>query len=346
MQKKLYNAGELPICVIWLLNRKHHIQSTYMKTISVKQVAAALDITTRAVIYRLEKNQLRGTQSPNAFGKQEWRVYPTKEIVEGLKRNSATVEQARKEAVDNNEFDFSPEDIEIVEAEARYDGSTEAREEGNQERSTETPENPTGSYGEPPDWQTMARETAKSMAEELVRPLGEIIKQQQKLLAEQQEQLVQRDLLIEDKNRQLKLLPDFQKEAEQQRQEAETKELEAIALAKQIVAMKEQDKEKALEVERLTKLETEILPTMERHLEQERIEKERALSEAKTQITALETSKHEAEKAKAKLEQSLLLEITRLKEDKEAQSQAVQDKFLALTEKLDKLDKPWWKKLF
>ncbi|MBA4073481.1 MAG: hypothetical protein C0508_00485 [Cyanobacteria bacterium PR.023] len=316
-----------------------------MKTISVKQVATALDITPRAVIYRLEKNQLRGTQSPNAFGKKEWRVYPTKEIVEGLKRNSGTVEQARKEAIDTSEFDFSPEDIEIVEASAIYEGSTEASAERNPDGSTEMPEEMVGSYREPADWQVMARETAKSMAEELVRPLGEIIKQQQERLAEQQEQLVQRDLLIEDKNRQLKLLPDFQKEAEQRRREAETKELEAIALAKQIEAMKELGREKALEAERLSKLETETLPSLERQLEQERLEKERTVAEALTQITALELSKREAEEARIKLEESLLLEIARLKEDKDEQSKAVQDKFLALTEKLDKLDKPWWKKL-
>lgn len=83
-------------------------------------------------------------------------------------------------------------------------------------------------------------------------------------MAEQQEQLTQGNLLIEDKNRQLKLLPDFQKEAEQRRQEAETKELEATALAKQIEAMKDRDREKAVEIERLAKLETETLPTLER----------------------------------------------------------------------------------
>jgi len=62
------------------------------------------------------------------------------------------------------------------------------------------------------------------------------------------------------------------------------------------------------------------LPTLERRVEQERLEKERALAEAMTQIA-------------------------RLKKDKDEQSKAVQDKLLTLTEKLDKLDKPWWKKL-
>lgn len=116
-------------------------------------------------------------------------------------------------------------------------------------------------------------------------------------------------------------------------------------MAKQIEAMKEQDREKAVEVERLGKLETETLPTLERQLEQERLLKERTLAEAMTQIATLEQSKREAEEARIKLQESLLLEIARLKEDKDEQSKAVQDKFMALTEKLDKLDKPWWKKL-
>lgn len=317
-----------------------------MKTISVKQVATALDITPRAVIYRLEKGQLRGTQSPNAFGKQEWRVYPTKEIVEGLKRNSGNIEQARKEASSVDEFDFSPEDIEVVEASAIYEGSTEGSAEGNSSGSREIGEETVGFSGKPPDWQSMARETAKSMAEELVRPLGEIIKQQQERLAEQQEQLIKRDLLIEEKNRQLKLLPDFQKEAEERRREAETRELEAIALAKQIEAMRELGLQKALEAERLARLEQETLPTLERHLEQERLDKERAVADAKKEIAALEVSKRQAEEARAELEKSLLAEIARLKEDKDKQSKAVEDKFMALSEKLEKLDTPWWKKVF
>lgn len=153
-------------------------------------------------------------------------------------------------------------------------------------------------------------------------------------------QFIQRDLLIEDKSRQLKPLPDFQKEAEQRRQEAETKELEAIALAKQIEAMKKRDREKVVEVERLAQLETVTVPTLERQLEQERLDKGRAVAEAMTQIATLEQSKREAEEARIKLQESLLLEIARLKEDKDEQSKALQDKFLALT---DKLDKPWWK---
>lgn len=52
------------------------------------------------------------------------------------------------------------------------------------------------------------------MAEELVRPLGETLKQQQERMAEQEEQLIQRYPLISNKNRQLKLIHDSPKEAE------------------------------------------------------------------------------------------------------------------------------------
>lgn len=214
-----------------------------MKTISVKQVATALDITPRAVIYRLEKKQLRGTQSPNAFGKQEWRVYPTKEIIEGLKRNAASVEKARREASDSGDFDFSPEDIDVVEAETIQDGSSEM--------GTETTEFDAAPDGEPRDWQYMARETMKSMAEELVKPLGEIIKQQQDRLAEQQDQLVKQDRLIEDKERQLRLLPDLKKQAEEEHKAAELRALEVEALKKQISAIEEENQSLKATVEQM-----------------------------------------------------------------------------------------------
>jgi ParB-like chromosome segregation protein Spo0J len=54
---------------------------------------------------------------------------------------------------------------------------------------------------------------------------------------------------------------------------AEAKELEAIALIKQIEAMKVMAAEKAADLARLNQLETETLPSLERQLEQERLQK-------------------------------------------------------------------------
>jgi hypothetical protein len=160
-----------------------------MKTISVKQVATALDITPRAVIYRLEKKALRGTQSPNSFGKPEWRVYPTKEIIEGLKSKSASIEQARKEAPDNNDFDFSPEDIAVAEADVISEGSSEGRKEGNSEAHDEA--------SEPRAWVFENKENVSTVANDLWKELeskylAKLLEQQTEIGSLQQE-IRQRD---------------------------------------------------------------------------------------------------------------------------------------------------------
>jgi hypothetical protein len=56
---------------------------------------------------------------------------------------------------------------------------------------------------------------------------------------------------LEDKDRQLRLLPDFQKQAEDGRQAAELKELEALALRKQVEALETARIEAEEEVQRL-----------------------------------------------------------------------------------------------
>lgn len=295
-----------------------------MKTLSVKQVAEALGVGTRAIIKRLDKKQLKGTRRVNKFGTEEWWIYPNNEI-------KAALEKAGRIDILGPQESYT--DADIVELDEELIAPDE--DEPGEDEPESIPLNPGG-------WTNEVRSSTQDMAEGvwnniIGRFLGEL-KERDQLIGEMRGELA-------DKDRQLKLLPDFQKEAEHRRQEAENKELEAIALAKQIEAMKQLDQENVLKVERLAKLEAETLPTLQRHLEQERQEKERTAAEALTQIVALETSKREAEEARTKLEESLLLEIARLKEDKEEQSKAVQDKFLALTEKLDKLDKPWWKKL-
>lgn len=188
-----------------------------MKTISVKQVAEALELTTRAVVYRLEKGQLKGTQQPNAFGKQEWRVYPTKEIIEGLKKRQGSEIKSDGETGDES-LNFSPDGTDIVDADQVVEneqniGSPEGVHEQNQA-----------------SWREVAKETLKGLAEELVRPLGETIRAQQDLLAE-------KDRIIAEKDQQLKLLPDYQKQADEERQAAQLRALEVNALKKQIEAL-------------------------------------------------------------------------------------------------------------
>ena len=191
-----------------------------MKTISVKQVAEALNLTTRAVVYRLEKGQLKGTQTPNAFGKAEWRVYPTKEIAEGLRK--AQGGSSKENSIGDQALNFSPEAVDIIDAaEIEFEQSKE---------STEDLEN---------SWREQARDTLKGLAEELVRPLVETVRAQQELLAE-------KERIIQEKDLKLRLLPDFQKQAEEERKAAELKELEIEALKKQISAV-ERERQSAQE---------------------------------------------------------------------------------------------------
>ncbi len=226
-----------------------------MRTISVKEAAAALGLTERAIIYRLDKGALKGTQSPNAFGKPQWRVYPTKEIAEGLKRLNMEPELE----LSNDQLNFEPTSdefpIDVTEAQVYEDTLP-----GTAETSVDTKEQP-GSG----DWQELARDTLKGLAEELVKPLGEMIRSQQELINYQREIITEKDLLIEDKERQLKLLPDVEKRAEKERDEAETQRkaahlatLETEALKKQIEALEKERQEQDEKLLQVSGLEDQV----------------------------------------------------------------------------------------
>ena len=183
-----------------------------MKTISVRQAAIALGITPRAVSYRLEKGQLKGTLSKNeATGVPEWRIYPNKDILSGL--SQADIDDATATTID-----FDPNDV--IEAESIDDTA-----------------------GSDTTQQSEARPGAvdfQMIVEQCVRPLVEEVKAQALALAE-------KDRIIEDQSRQLRLLPDFQKRAEdekaraeEERKAAELRALEIEALNKQVAAMEEE----------------------------------------------------------------------------------------------------------
>ncbi len=70
-----------------------------MKTLTVKEVAQTLGITTRAVIQRLSKGQLKGTRKTNQYGIQEWLVYPNKEITQLSQSNNKQIEINNAEEV-------------------------------------------------------------------------------------------------------------------------------------------------------------------------------------------------------------------------------------------------------
>jgi DNA repair exonuclease SbcCD ATPase subunit len=260
----------------------------------------------------LATNELKGKRVNNQYGVSEWRVWPNRDIEEKAKAIGLFDELNSDSPSEQFQGGDSSAvlEAEMVEVDGAY---------------FEEAQSPV---------MTIIREMSQQFAEQLSK---------EKQLNFQ----LQREL--EDKDRQLKLLPDFQKQAEERRLEAESKELEAIALTKQIAAMKEQADEAAVDVVRLSRLETEVLPTLERQLDEERLQNARELTEATAKLCALENAKQEAEEAKVKLEASLQGEIARLREEKEDQAKVIETKFDALNQKLEALQKPqtsWWKKFF
>lgn len=188
-----------------------------MRTLSVKEVADALGMTKRGVMYRLDGGKLKGTLVQNSHGQEEWRIYPNKEIMSALQA------KAGKQEVHLN---FSPDDI--VDSLVIEDGETVDDPEEHVEVEG----------GRSKDFDKMLemfREqfAPELVAEKLMRPLVEKLEAQQELLFNQRQELA-------DKDRQLKLLPDLQRQAEHRAQERDLLHVENQALKKQVDAMKEQ----------------------------------------------------------------------------------------------------------
>lgn len=232
-----------------------------MRTVTVKEAADALGLTTRAITSRLAKGDLKGTQKTNAYGVKEWRIYPTKEIAQKLKLDLES---------DVAENDFPPME-ETVDAETIFEEVQESQHQ---------------------TWVEEERSRLRLLAEEMMKPLVETIRAQEQQLQEQ--------------GRQLKLLPDFQKQAEDERRAAHLKAVEAAALEKQIDALK---------------------------AEKEESEK------VKEQVAILEQTLEEKERAKN-------AEIEALTAEKDAQLKAVEEQLAALSQTVQDLKKPWWQKLF
>lgn len=246
----------------------HHIWSVLVRTVSVKEVAAALGVTPRAIIYKLEKGDLKGVRTPNPYGVNEWRIYPNKEIVEKLKAVSGSKGQAS-----GQELNFEPgevvdavttesvpavttESLPAVPAESVDAAITESAPELAKEKDTDS------------DiiWMREGATSAevpgafRAMIQECVRPLVERLEVQAQALSE-------KDRIIEEQSRQLRLLPDYEK----MQRDVELKAYEAEALKKQLAAIEEE----------------------KQRIEQERVSAEEAASEANSKLQSTEALKAE-----------------------------------------------------
>lgn len=272
-----------------------------MRTLTVKEAAQALGVSVRTVQHRLSTGELKGKRTPNQYGVSEWRVWPNKEIMERLSPGKTF-----------EELDFSAptEEFQGGDSSAVVDA--------------EAVESPREDVDEP-SLRTIVRELTQQFSEQLSR--------EKSIVAQ-----LQRDL--EDKDRQLKLLPDFQKQAEDQRKEAELKELESIALRKQVEALKSEEESQKAEIARLAKLEAEVVPSLAAQTEANEAELAKLQSD-------LEIAQKDRE-AKEEQARALEAENEKLKEKaKEATLSAAKLEQLEKEIQLLKQPKPsFWKKLF
>lgn len=293
-----------------------------MKTITVREAAHALNLTKRAVMYRLDGGKLKGIRVKTSHGLEEWRIYPNKEILEGLQRlaqsnpiNEPLRDPLTEEEIDAEEVDF--EDESIVDDQR---------------------------------WQDTERDRIKIIAEEFMKPLLERIDNQSRALMQKEQELL---------TLKVKLLPDLEKRAEEERKTAELKQMEIAALNKQIESLKEASSntestishlEKAAQETdflrvRKTELES-IVPELEGKLEKETSERRRLESELESVVPELQEKLDQEAAERLRLENELKSTVPELQEklDKEAAER------LKLETELKKLQeesqKPWWKKLF
>jgi chromosome segregation ATPase len=310
-----------------------------MKTLSVKQVAECLGVSPRAVIKRLNNQQLKGTRRPNKFGVEEWWVYPNKEI------RSALEAAGKSDILSGEELASDAEIVDVFTE--NFSPDQDESDNDQSDISDQTTEDMKGA--------------ANGVAEELWNNIiGKFVGQ----LQERDQLIGEMRSEIAEKDRQLKLLPDLQKAAEKERQEAQLRALESEALKKQISALQEQvehripaDVEKQLREEKEAK-EAE-LASLQVELEKERKDKEKELSAVQAQLAAIEEYKKIAEESKARLDQlqktleeqtqrqeaekaAALEEVKRLQEEKSNETAAIREELAALSKKLEKPQQTSW----
>jgi hypothetical protein len=176
--------------------------------LSVKEAAELLRLDERSVRERLINGQLKGEKKQIGL-RDKWFVY-TGSIEAALSKQQGAF------AGDPIAFSDVTVDAEPAEEIDSPEGDTE-------------PSNQSEDAG----WLEANRDKVRALAEEIVKPLMEKIETQAEVIFEQKH-------IIGDQERQLRLLPDLQKQAEQRAKDVELRHVENEALKKQIAALQEQ----------------------------------------------------------------------------------------------------------
>ncbi len=273
-----------------------------MRTLSVREVANALGLTKRAVMYRIEAGKLKGTRITNAHGLDEWRIYANKEIIEAL-----GPVRSDEQKIEQQSLNFEPEDETVEAEEITYSESGRSSDD---------------------------LERLAFLAQKLISPLTARLEEQAVALREQ-------ETVIEEQKRQLRLLPDLEKRAEEERKAAELKALEVEALHKQVGAL-ESERKSIQETEQQTNRELETVKAQLQELQNERTEADRA----RQKVEELEQIVARLKEEDIARQERALKELELLKEQKEDHARAIQEQLGAMQTELKKMKEPWWKKLF
>ncbi len=315
-----------------------------MKTIPVKEVAEALGISARGVLYRREKGHLKGVLVKNDRGVDEYRIYPTKEIIEGLRKLGSSLVASNEAMADFEVVDQTvvPEEDKVLDSTYGEDDIVDA-----------TPITPRKELSE--DNKNAANAVVDQLWNGIIERFTEKLAEKDQLIGEMRAD-------IADKDRRLLLLPDHEAikrkaeeeankiadierdkaeaarkkaeeerlRAEQERKNAEAKELESEALKKQIIALQAEQQEAEQAKKKIDELEQALTENQR---------------QAQEEIERLKDEKDAHAKA---IEELRAADEAKLAE-KEAQAAAIQEQLQALSATVEELKKPkpsWWKKWF
>ncbi len=334
-----------------------------MKTIPVKEVAEALGISARGVLYRREKGHLKGVLVKNDRGVDEYRIYPTKEIIEGLRKIGSPLVASNEAVAEFEVVDQSvvPEEDKVLDSTFGEDDIVDA-----------TPTSPRKGLTE--DNQIAANAVADQLWNGIIERFTEKLAAKDQLIGEMRADIAEKD-------RRLLLLPDHEAikrkaeeeankiadierakaeaarkkaeeeslRAEQERKNAEAKELESEALKKQIAALQAKaapELERQLEAEKAAK-ERELL-LLQAQLEDTRKAKEQEVKALEARLSDIDEYKKVSEESQRKLEelQKALDERNVAEREKAFETTAIREELSALASQLQKAQTPWWKKLF
>lgn len=168
--------------------------------LTVKEAAQLLRLDERSVRERLINGQLKGEKKSHGL-REKWFVY------KGAVDSALEKQQG---------FIGDPVGLEDVTVEAEYDEPFSEQTQPEEE--------------ERDDWIEINRDRVKVLAEEIVKPLMDKIETQTEVIYEQKR-------MLSEQERQLKLLPDLQKQSEQSQKDLELRHVENEALKKQIAAL-------------------------------------------------------------------------------------------------------------